>query len=203
MNELLDFLKITGPWAAGLLGGYLLLNVIGEIVEKAGKIVPEFFKIRKFFKRKKEEKQSQKTLIKDVQTLLAEVNAHYSADNIAKRDSWMLWVNERAIVYDESVTELKALKESLELTNKLTLDLYINANRHRILDFASKVANETVVISREEFNRIFKIHKEYHAILEQYNMTNGEVDIAFKVIEEAYEERLKDHSFLEDQRGYN
>ena len=34
-------------------------------------------------------------------------------------------------------------------------------------------------------------------------MTNGEVDIAYGVIQDAYKERLRDHTFLEDVRGYN
>ena len=34
-------------------------------------------------------------------------------------------------------------------------------------------------------------------------MTNGEVDIAYRVIQESYKERLQDHTFLEDVRGYN
>ena len=57
MEQLLEFFKITGPWAAGILGTWIILNIIGELVEKTGKIVPEFMKVRKFFIRKKEEKQ--------------------------------------------------------------------------------------------------------------------------------------------------
>ena len=48
MEQLLEFFEITGPWAAGILGVWLLLNVIGEICEKKNKIVPEFMKIRKY-----------------------------------------------------------------------------------------------------------------------------------------------------------
>ena len=83
------------------------------------------------------------------------------------------------------------------------MDLYININRHRILDFASKVANKECLISQEEFNRIFKVYRDYEAVLEKHHMTNGEVDIAHRIIVEAYEERLRDHTFLEDVRGYN
>lgn len=202
MEQFIEFFKITGPWAAGILGTWLVLNIIGEIVEKSGKIVPEFMKVRKFFKRKKEEKTRQKQLLVNVETLLNDVNQHYSEDNIAKRNEWMEWVNNRTRIYDQSIAELTAMKQSIADNNRLTLDLYININRNRIIDFASKVANDTVVISREEFNRIFKIYKEYEEVLEKHKMTNGEVDIAYRVIVEAYEERLRDHTFLEDVRGY-
>ena len=203
MEQLLEFFKITGPWAAGILGTWIILNIIGELVEKTGKIVPEFMKVRKFFTRKKEEKKRQKQLLVNVETLLNDVNQHYSEDNIAKRNEWMEWVNSRARIYDQSIAELTEMKQSIADNNKLTLDLYININRNRIIDFASKVANENVLISKEEFNRIFKIYQDYEAILEQHHMTNGEVDIAYRIIQESYKERLQDHTFLEDVRGYN
>lgn len=203
MEQLLEFFKITGPWAAGILGTWIILNIIGELVEKTGKIVPEFMKVRKFFIRKKEEKKRQKQLLVNVETLLNDVNQHYSEDNIAKRNEWMEWVNSRARIYDQSIAELTEMKQSIADNNKLTLDLYININRNRIIDFASKVANENVLISKEEFNRIFKIYQDYEAILEQHHMTNGEVDIAYRIIQESYKERLQDHTFLEDVRGYN
>lgn len=203
MEQLLEFFKITGPWAAVILGTWIILNIIGELIEKTGKIVPEFMKVRKFFARKKEEKKRQKQLLVNVETLLNDVNQHYSEDNIAKRNEWMEWVNSRARIYDQSIAELTEMKQSIADNNKLTLDLYININRNRIIDFASKVANENVLISKEEFNRIFKIYQDYEAILEQHHMTNGEVDIAYRIIQESYKERLRDHTFLEDVRGYN
>lgn len=203
MEQLLEFFKITGPWAAGILGTWIILNIVGELVEKTGKIVPEFMKVRKFLARKKEEKKRQKQLLVNVETLLNDVNQHYSEDNIEKRNEWMEWVNSRARIYDQSIAELTEMKQSIADNNKLTLDLYININRNRIIDFASKVANENVLISKEEFNRIFKIYQDYEAILEQHHMTNGEVDIAYRIIQESYKERLQDHTFLEDVRGYN
>ena len=203
MEQLLEFFKITGPWAAGILGTWIILNIVGELIEKTGKIVPEFMKVRKFFARKKEEKKRQKQLLVNVETLLNDVNQHYSEDNIAKRNEWMEWVNSRARIYDQSIAELTEMKQSIADNNKLTLDLYININRNRIIDFASKVANENVLISKEEFNRIFKIYQDYEAILEQHHMTNGEVDIAYRIIQESYKERLQDHTFLEDVRGYS
>lgn len=202
MNSVLEFFNVAGPVAAGIVGVYAVLNLIGELCELKGKIVPEFFKIRKFFIRKREEKKQQKQLLQDVKKLLDDVNNHYSEDNIAKRNAWMQWVNDRAVIYDQSVSELKDLKQAIADGNALTLDLYINVNRNRIIDFASKVANEAKLISKEEFNRIFKVHKEYEDVLKKHHMKNGEVDVAYRVILEAYEDRLKHHTFLEDIRGY-
>lgn len=186
-----------------LVGIFLIMQIIGELLEFKGKIVPEFVKIRKYFSRKHKEKKQAMDTLKQVQVLLSEVNQHYSQDNIAKRNAWMDWVNSRAVVYDASVAELTELKEALAANNELTLDLYINVNRHRIIDFARLVADDSVLASREEFNRIYKIDKEYHATLDKYGKENGEVDIAMRVIDEAYDYRLKNHAFIEDVRGYS
>lgn len=181
---------------------FVIMQVFGELLEFKGKVVPEFVKIRKYFARKKQEKNQINETLKQVQALLSDVNKHYSEDNITKRNEWMQWVNDRAKVYDASVCELTSLKEALSSNNELTLDLYININRNRIIDFASKIANESVSVSREEFNRIFKIYNDYEAILEKYNKTNGEVNIAIRIIKESYENHMKHHSFIEDTRGY-
>lgn len=203
MEQLLEFFKVTGPWAAVILGIWIVLNIIGEICEKKNKIVPEFMKIVTHLKKKKEEKKQIQQFIVDMKEFTEGIKIHYSPEALKKRDDWMDWVNNRADKYDAAVDELKDLKDDIAKNNVLTLDLYININRHRIIDFASKVANEDILISQEEFNRIFKVYRDYEAVLEQHHMTNGEVDIAYRVIQDAYKERLRDHTFLEDIRGYN
>ena len=181
---------------------FVIMQVIGELLEFKGKVVPEFVKIRKYFTRKHNEKIQMRQTLQQVHALFNDDDSPYSAKSITKHNKWMDWVNERAQVYDASVEELKNLKDALENNNELTLDLYINVNRNRIIDFASKIANENVAVSREEFNRIFKIYHEYEAILAKYNKTNGEVDIAIRIIEESYANHMKNHSFIEDIRGY-
>lgn len=203
MINYLEYLNMPTKVAIALVGMFLVMQIVGELLEFKGKIVPEFVKIRKYFLRKRQERKQEVETLKQVQTLLSEVNQHYSADNITKRNEWMKWVNTRAQVYDASVAELTKLKEALDANNELTLDLYINVNRNRIIDFASKITNDNVVVSREEFNRILKVYNEYESILKKYNRTNGEVDIAYRIITESYADHMKNHTFLEDVRGYN
>lgn len=198
-----EYLEIPAIVLAALIGLFLILQIIGEILEFKGKIVPEFLKIRKYFKRKKEEKNKSKVLLEKVQQTLDEINVHYSADNIAKRNEWMSWVNSRAEVYDAALKELTSMRDGVASTNELMLDLYINFNRNRIIDFASKVINENVAVSREEFNRIFKVYNEYEEILEQHGKTNGEVEVSISIIRESYETHMRNHTFVEDYRGYN
>jgi len=198
----LEYLNMPTKIGIIIIGLFVVIQIVGELLELAGKAVPEFVKVRKYFTRKKKEKAEMRNTLQQVKLLLNDVNQHYSEDNITKRNAWMQWVNDRAIVYDSSVVELTELKDALAANNALTLDLYININRNRIIDFASKIVNENIPVSREEFNRIFKTHREYEDVLAKHNKTNGEVDIAIRIIEESYAEHMKNHSFIEDIRGY-
>ena len=198
----IEFLGIPTTITIIIVGLFFIMNIIGEIIEWCGKVVPEFLKVRKYFQRKRQEKEDTTKTLKEVKQLLTDVNSHYSADNITKRNEWITWVNDRAEVYDDALNKLLLLQDKLNENNEITLDLYINVNRNRILDFARVVADDNVLASREEFNRIYKVNKEYHEILVKYGKANGEVDTAMKLINEAYDYRMKHHLFIEDVRGY-
>jgi hypothetical protein len=90
----------------------------------------------------------------------------------------------------------------LDENNAITLTLLIETKRNTIIDFASKVVDEKFPVTKEQFNRIFKIYNDYEEIIKKHNMTNGEVDIAFRIINESYATHIKNHSFIEDIRGY-
>lgn len=206
MINYIEYLGIPLKIAIVLVSIFFVMQAIGEFLEFKGKVVPEFFKIRKWLTRRKREKAEATQTLKDVQVLLNDVNGNYSADNIAKRDGWMKWVNDRAEVYDESIKQLReALTEVMQVlkdNTKLTEEMFIQSSRDRIIDFATKTSNENVMVSREEFNRIFKVYAKYEKYLEEHKMTNGEVDINYQIIKESYEQRLRDHAFTEDIRGY-
>lgn len=202
----LEYLDVPVKIGLAIIGSFLVMQIIGEFLEFKGKVVPEFLKVRKFFSRRKREKNETAQTLREVKQLLSEVNAHYSADNITKRDSWMNWVNDRAIVYDESIIEisknLSDVTQALKDNTRLTEEMFIQSSRDRIIDFATKVADEKVPVSREEFNRIFKVYDKYEKFLEDHKMTNGEIDIAYRIIKESYEQHMRNHSFVEDIRGY-
>lgn len=200
--EIAQWVGIPVSIVIGIAILYIITSVIGCILDFKGKIWPEIINWRRWSRRKKEEKEKQAKLLERLAEKLESFESHYNPDNIAKRNEWMQWVNDRAEVYDASVKELTTFKEALEVTKELTLDLYINVNRNRIIDFAGKVINENATVSREEFNRIFKIYDEYEAILEKYGKTNGEVEISIRIIREAYEIHMRNHTFIEDYRGY-
>lgn len=202
----LEYLDVPVKVGLVIIGCFLVMQIIGEFLEFKGKVVPEFLKVRKFFSRRKQEKNETAQTLKEVKQLLSEVNAHYSEDNITKRNSWMNWVNERAVVYDKSIVDitknLEDVTQVLKDNTKLTEEMFIQGSRDRIIAFSTKVADENALVSMEEFNRIFKVYDDYENYLSDHNLTNGEVEIAHRIIEEAYELRLKTRSFTEYIRDY-
>lgn len=170
---------------------FAISNLIGEILELKGKVVPELFKIRKYFARKKQEREtlaSMPEMMNDVKTLLNDVNEHYSADNIAKRDGWMCKVN-------ESMSEFEKIKD-------IVLDIQIDNKRNAIIGFANRAIDINVPISEEEYERIFALHDEYDKIIKEHNLTNGQVDVSYDLIKKSYEERAKSHAFIEYSTGH-
>lgn len=137
--------------------------------------------------------------IHDVKTVLNSVESHYSEDNIAKRDAWMKWVNDRAVVYDQSI---EVLKEEMDKNTEITMSLYIESKRSSIISFASYCVCPDNPVTREQFKRVFRIYAEYEEIIKDNDLQNGEVDIAIRIIREAYENHLRNGSFVEDVRGY-
>ena len=210
MLDYIEYLNIREKTLLVLVGIFFVMQIIGELLEFKGKVVPEFFKIRKYFKRRKKEKNETNQLLGEVKKLLSDVDAHYSADNIAKRDSWIQQVNDKSAVYDKSIGEIGKISENLvEVTNalknctKMTEEMFVQSSRDRIIDFAAKAGNKDSMVSKEEFYRIFKIYKKYEDFLKEHEMTNGEVDIAYRIIQESYEQHIKNHTFIEDIRGYD
>lgn len=223
MLNYIEYLNMPTKVTIVLVGILLSLQVIGEFLEFKGKIVPEYMKVRKYFARKKKERETIAQLpalieqfnqipstLERVETLLNDVEQHYSKDNITKRDDWMNlvnnkmeWVNSKAIEYDNYGTGLAELEKKMDKNNEITLSLLIDNKRNSIINFASQVIDEKSSVTREQFNRIFKIYDEYETIIEENELTNGEVDIAIRIIRESYERHMRNHSFVEDVRGYN
>lgn len=203
----IEYLGLPAALAGIIVGIILVANLVGELLELKGKVVPEFMKLRKYFKRKMEEKKENAETLKAVKQLLADVNTHYSADNISKRDAWMNWVNARADVYDNSILEIKdnlsKVTSALQDSSKLTEELFVQSSRDRIIDFGTLVADGEKVVSREQFHRIFKVHEDYEKFLQKRGLKNGETDIAMRVINESYATHMREHTFLEDVRGYD
>lgn len=213
MLNYIEYLNMPTKVAFVIATIFFVMQVIGEVLEFRGKVVPEWIKIRKYFKRKKKEREVLSQLpsmfeqisqvpdtLRDVRELLNNVEQHYSADNISQRDAWIQNVNHKLDSYDTLVQELAA---KLDKNNEDTLSLLIDSKRTIIINFAQHVIDENAPVTREQFHRIFRIYEEYEAIIEANNMTNGEVDISYRIITESYEKHMRNHTFVEDLRGYD
>lgn len=205
MISYVEYLNIPIKIAIGVIACFFVMQFIGEILEFKGKVVPEFFKIRKCFTRRKEERKQITNTLQEVRLLLQDVNAKYSEDNIAKRNKWMNWVDNRAKAYDDAIKNLNEtlgnVTEALNANTKLTEEMFIQSSRDRIIDFSHRAANDDIPISREEFNRIFKVYDQYEKFLESRGMTNGEINIVYDIIKESYKKRTETNTFIEDFRN--
>lgn len=220
MIQYIEYLGLPGWIAISLVGLFLASQVLGELLELKGKVVPEVLKVRKYFARMRKEKENMRKIaelypilqkvpetLDGVQKLLSSVDAHYSHDNITMRDSWMSSVNRRLeeaeAAREENRQCIRSLDSKLDKNNADTLSLLIDSKRNTIINFADLVIDENKPVTREQFNRVFKLYEEYEEIITNNKMTNGEVDIAIRIIKESYKKHMRHHSFVEDIRGYN
>lgn len=202
MLNYIEYLNVPSQIAIALIAVLFVLQLIGEFLNFKGKAVPEIMSIRKYFARKKSERKVIRELpetIQDLKNIVNNIDKHYNADNISMRDKWIDSVNSKLILEDKLIRDLN---KKLDEANKDIVSILVDNKRNTIIDFASRVSNSSVLVTKEQFNRVFKIYKEYEDLISKNGLTNGEVDIAYRIIVESYEEHLSNHTFIEDTRGW-
>lgn len=202
MLNYIEYLNVPSQIAIALIAVLFVLQLIGEFLNFKGKAVPEIMSIRKYFSRKKLERKVIRELpdtIQDLKNIVNNIDKHYNADNIYMRDKWIDSVNNKLMMEDKLVRDLD---KKLDEANKDIVSILVDNKRDTIIDFASRVSNSNVLVTKEQFNRVFKLYKEYEDLISKNGLTNGEVDIAYRIIVESYEEHLSNHTFIEDTRGW-
>lgn len=202
MLNYIEYLNVPSQIAIALIAVLFVLQLIGEFLNFKGKAVPEIMSVRRYFARKRTERKVIRELpdtIQDLKNIVNNINEHYSADNISMRDKWIDSVNKKLNVEDELVRDLN---KKLDEANKDIVSILVDNKRDTIINFASRVSNSNVLVTKEQFSRIFKLYKEYEDLISENCLTNGEVDIAYRIIVESYEEHLSNHTFIEDTRGW-
>ena len=127
MIQYIEYLGLPGCIAIGLVGLFLFMQVVGELLEFKGKVVPEVLKVRKIIARRRKEKENMRKMaelypylqkvpatLDSVVKLLSNVDAHYSHDNITMRDTWMSNVNHRLDEAEKAREENRQCIISLE-----------------------------------------------------------------------------------------
>lgn len=202
MTDYIAYLNLPTKAGIAIVALYAMLQLLGEILEIKGKTVPEIMKVRKYFARKKQERETLTEVrgtLAAVRKKLEEIDAHYSSDNISKRDTWITGVNQSLATLDSWRADVD---KKLDDNNAITMDILVENLRGSVIGFASYVVDEKNMVTHEQFNRIFKIYSKYEAVLRANEMTNGEADTAMRIIRESYDDHLRNHTFLEDLRGY-
>lgn len=203
MMDYMEYLNVPATIIAGVVLLLLISNVVGEILELKGKVVPEFMKLRTHFMQKRDDQKRMRRMYDVVDGLeqsVNEINSHYSPESLARRDKWMKSVNDRLDAYDN---QIKKIDSKLDTDNDNIVALLIDQKRNAIIDFAANVScGQYAPVTRERFNRMFKLYHEYEDLIRQNGLTNGEVDIAYKIIVESYQEHMKNQTFIEDVRGW-
>lgn len=191
----IEFLGIPATIAIALVGLFLILQIIGELCELKGKIVPEFLNIRKYFKRKKQEKEETAKMIRDCKQALLEFNSHYSPANIAKRNNWMHEVDDSVRCNDELIQKLDSKMDKLLETNKtLTTQLeQVKSNvleneadrlRSELFDCGNRCRRK-IRLHPEEMDHIRDVYRKYSEVLHQ----NGPGQREFNFIADYYDKQ--------------
>lgn len=202
MLDYMDVLGIPATVIIAIVAFMFVMQMIGGFLEFKGKTAPEIMRIRKYLKKRKEEHEivaKVPRLMERFDKFIDEWNERYSDRSIEARDKWMKHVDERG---EQNQRNIDAISSKLDKHNEYIVTLLIESRRNTIIDFASCVTDIQRSFTREQFNRVFRLYDEYEEIIESHGLTNGEVDIAYKIITEAYEKHTRNGTFIEDVRGW-
>jgi hypothetical protein len=195
VGDLLKAIEWLGvPTTIGivLVGLLLITQIIGEVSELLGKTVPEMLKIRKYFVRKKHEKEDTAKTLAEVKQLLGDVNSHYSKDNITKRNDWMNEVDKSVRDNDKLIQALDGKIDKLLETNKNLTEEMIQVKSNVLENEADRLRSElfdcgnrcrrNIRLHPEEMEHIRVVFNKYSKVLHQ----NGPGEAEFNFITDYY-----------------
>ena len=188
----IEFLGIPTTIAIILVGLFLVMQIVGEIIEFFGKVSPEFLKIRKYFARTKKEKEETQTMLEECKKLLSEFNSHYDNDNITKRNNWMDSVNNSVHNNDQFIQALdtkmdkllvsnESLKTKLEQVESNVLENEADRLRSELFDCGNRCRRH-IRLHPEEMEHIRSTYHKYSQVLHQ----NGPGEAEFNFITDYY-----------------
>lgn len=85
---------------------------------------------------------------------------------------------------------IAVISERLDKIQDSFIKNQIEDMRWKILDFANAIMNGNTNCYKDQFDNIIHLYDEYEYILEENNMTNGQVEESIKYIKEKYHERF-------------
>ena len=195
MGDLLkaiEYLGMPTTIAIAFVGLFLICQVIGEVIEVFGKAAPEILKVRKYFNRKRKEKDENQQMIKECKELLADFNSHYDEDNITKRNKWMTKVDTSVKNNDQFMQNLDSkldqiladnasLKSQLDQVKSNVLENEADRLRSELFDCGNRCRRH-IRLHPEEMEHIRVVFNKYSKVLNQ----NGTGEDEFKFITKYY-----------------
>ena len=103
--------------------------------------------------------------------------------------------SEMSTVVGEVLTTLKEMKDEDMRRDKEQVARDIEGSRYKIIRFSKEVRKGDRK-SRDEYQHIFKCIDNYHKILDEQGLENGQIDIEVACIKDHYKEALEKDSFI-------
>ncbi len=98
--------------------------------------------------------------------------------------------NQRNIDVEESIKHDVAIRSDLAELKTMFIDREIDTMRWEIINFSTKIS-EGQSCNKDSYKHCLRIFEKYEKLLEDNNMTNGEVNLSMDIINESYKEKLK------------
>lgn len=90
----------------------------------------------------------------------------------------------------QSIRHDEMIKEELDKLSKMFINKEINDMRWEIINVADKISNGKN-ISKECYIHCIHTYEDYENIIEEQNISNGEVEISMQIVNDSYREKLK------------
>lgn len=81
--------------------------------------------------------------------------------------------------------------EKLEKLTEMFVDKEIDDYRWEIINFATRIADKKPC-NKDSYKHCIRTYEKYEKLLKEHNLKNGEVDISMEVVNESYEQKLKE-----------
>lgn len=85
--------------------------------------------------------------------------------------------------------KIDSLETKIDKLTTVVTEGQIQSMRSEILDAACRLGR--MDYTEEQYNHLFEVHTRYEEILKANKLTNGQVSVSFKFIEQRYQEQLK------------
>lgn len=199
MLNYLDKLGIVGPLAILVIA----LVFAAEII-KSGKIIFEFIaskvlKIQTKTAKKKERDEQLADLILKNNMDLQDFMVNQTKFNTEIKEELISVKNDINSNMQSISNDVAELRESQARLSDTVTDMQLESMRETILEFASALSSpNSNIYSKEQFNYVKKIYKQYIDIINKTGKSNDEVDLSMIIINDKYEYNVLHHTFVED-----